>query len=57
MKSRKAGIADRLQPLPPTGKAFTLSMTAIGRRQHGVMVEEWLFRDNQAFMQQIGLTP
>ena len=43
--------------LPPTGKAFTLSMTTIGRWEHGVMVEEWLFWDNLAFMQQIGLAP
>jgi predicted ester cyclase len=43
------------QTLPPTSKAFTLSTTTIGRWEHGVMVEEWLFWDNQAFMQQIGL--
>lgn len=41
--------------LPPTGKAFTLSMTTIGRWEHGVMVEEWLLWDNRSFMQQIGL--
>lgn len=41
--------------LPPTGKAFTLPMTTISRWEQGVMVEEWLFWDNQAFMQQIGL--
>ena len=30
-------------------------MATIGRRQNGVMAEEWLFWDNQAFMKQIGL--
>jgi len=41
--------------LPPTGKAFTVPMTAIGRWEHGVMIEERLFWANQADMQQIGL--
>lgn len=51
------------QPMPigdgktiaPTNKAFKLPMTTIGRWENGVMVEEWLFWDNQAFMKQIGL--
>lgn len=48
-------------PLPdgttiaPTGKAFKLSMVTIGRWENGVMAEEWLFWDNQTFMNQIGL--
>lgn len=48
-------------PLPdgttiaPTGKAFTLPMATIGRWENGVMVEEWLFWDNQTYMSQIGL--
>lgn len=41
--------------IPPTGRAFKLSMVTIGRWQNGVMAEEWLFWDNQAFMRQIGL--
>lgn len=63
MKPRKARTAGGMRPmplgngrtLPPIGKAFTLSMTTIARWGHGVMVEEWLFWDNQAFLQQIGL--
>jgi hypothetical protein len=53
------------QPMPvgggktiaPTGKAFTLPMATIGHWKNGVMDEEWLFWDNQAFMKQIGLSP
>jgi hypothetical protein len=30
-------------------------MATIGRWENGVMVEEWLFWDNQTFMKQIGL--
>ncbi len=41
--------------IPPTGKAFKLSMATIGRWDNGVMAEEWLFWDNQTFMKQIGL--
>ncbi len=41
--------------IPPTGKSFRLSMATIGHWKNGVMVEEWLFWDNQAFMKQIGL--
>jgi len=32
-------------------------MTTIGQWAGGVMVEEWLFWDHHAFMQQIGLAP
>ncbi|HBG46275.1 MAG TPA: polyketide cyclase [Deltaproteobacteria bacterium] len=39
----------------PTGRHFKLPMATIGRWKDGVMVEEWLFWDNQAFMKQIGL--
>lgn len=39
----------------PTNKAFKLNMVTIGRWENGVMVEEWLFWDNQTFMKQIGL--
>lgn len=43
------------QTIQPTGKSFRLSMATIGRWRDGVMVEEWLFWDNKAFMKQIGL--
>lgn len=42
-------------PIAPTGKPFKIDMVTIGRWKNGVMVEEWLMWDNQAFMQQIGL--
>ncbi len=41
--------------IEPTGKPFRLPMATIGRWKDGVMVEEWLFWDNQAFMRQVGL--
>jgi predicted ester cyclase len=43
--------------IPPTGKSFKLPMVTIGHWKNGVMDEEWLFWDNQAFMKQIGLAP
>ncbi len=43
--------------IKPTGKTFKLPMATIGRWENGVMTEEWLFWDNQAFMKQIGLAP
>ena len=49
-------------PLPdgtsiaPTGKAFKIPMATIGRWAKGVMVEEFLFWDNQTYAQQIGLS-
>ena len=51
------------QPMPtadgkfiaPTNQPFKLDMATVGRWENGVMVEEWLFWDNQAFMKQIGL--
>jgi SnoaL-like polyketide cyclase len=43
------------QTIAPTGKAFKLEMTTIGRWKDGVMVEEYLFWDNQTFMKQVGL--
>lgn len=45
------------QVIQPTGRAFRLDMATIGRWENGVMVEEWLYWDNQSFMQQIGLAP
>ena len=41
--------------IPPTGKPFKLLIATIGHWENGVMDEEWLFWDNQAFMKQIGL--
>jgi hypothetical protein len=41
--------------IPPTGKSFRIMMATIGSWKDGVMVEEWLFWDNQTFMRQIGL--
>lgn len=41
--------------IPPTSKQFKLSMVTIGHWKDGVMDEEWLVWDNQAFMKQIGL--
>lgn len=42
--------------IPPTGKAFKLNMATFGRwNDQGVMVEEYLFWDNQEFMRQLGL--
>jgi len=51
------------QPMPiaggktiaPTRKPFKLDMVTIGRWENGLMKEEWLMWDNQAFMKQIGL--
>ena len=39
----------------PTKKAFKLTMNTVGHWRGGVMDEEYLFWDNQAYMQQIGL--
>jgi SnoaL-like polyketide cyclase len=44
------------KPLSPTGKAFKLTMNTVGRwNAQGTMDEEYLFWDNQTYMQQIGL--
>ena len=51
------------QPMPkgdgtfiqPTGKAFKLPMCTIGRWENGVMVEEFLYWDNQTYYKQLGL--
>ena len=39
----------------PTGKHFALSMATIGHWKGSTMDHEWLFWDNQDFMNQIGL--
>ena len=41
--------------IPPTGKAFKLTMCTVGHWKGGVMDEEYLFWDNQSYMKQIGL--
>jgi hypothetical protein len=41
--------------IPPTNKAFKLEMVTISHWKDGVMDEEWLMWDNQAFMKQIGV--
>ncbi|OLB31742.1 MAG: polyketide cyclase [Acidobacteria bacterium 13_2_20CM_58_27] len=41
--------------IPPTGKHFALSMVTIGHWKGSTMDHEWLFWDNQDFMNQIGL--
>jgi hypothetical protein len=44
------------KPIPPTGKAFKISMATIGRwNAQGTMDEEYLFWDNATYMSQIGL--
>ncbi|MBW8823787.1 MAG: ester cyclase [Xanthomonadales bacterium] len=52
--SRPMPIGDG-KTIPPTNKHFSLPMTTIGRWENGLMEEEWLFWDNQAFMKQVGL--
>ncbi|HJS43836.1 MAG TPA: ester cyclase [Gemmatimonadales bacterium] len=55
------GTFTRPMPTPdgrtiaPTGKSFRLPMATIGHWTGNVMDHEWLFWDNQAYMQQIGL--
>ena len=41
--------------IPPTGKSFKLPMCTIGIWKDGVMIEEYLFWDNQTYMKQIGV--
>lgn len=44
--------------IPPTGKAFKITMVTIGHwTADGVMDREYLSWDNLTFMKQIGLTP
>ena len=42
-------------PIAPTGKAFRLVISTVGRWKDGVMVEEYLFWDTQSFLKQVGL--
>ena len=48
-----AGIGQLIQP---TGKSFVLQMCTVGIWKDGVMEEEYLFWDNHAYMEQIGIT-
>jgi predicted ester cyclase len=41
--------------IAPTGKRFAIGMVTIGHWKNGKMDHEWLFWDNQDFMNQIGL--
>ena len=41
--------------IPPTGKRFAIGMATIGHWKGATMDHEWLFLDNQDFMNQIGL--
>ena len=41
--------------IQPTGKTFSLPMCTVGIWKNGVMIEEYLFWDNQTYMSQIGL--
>ena len=44
------------KPIPPTGKAFRISMNTVGKwNAQGTMDEEYLFWDNATYMRQIGL--
>lgn len=45
------------QFIPPTGKAFNLTMATVGHWNGETMDEEFLFWDNATFMKQIGLAP
>jgi hypothetical protein len=42
--------------IPPTGKAFKLPMATVGHwSADGTMSEEYLFWDNQSYLQQLGI--
>ena len=41
--------------IQPTGRSFSLPMCTVGIWKDGVMIEEYLFWDNQSYMNQIGL--
>jgi hypothetical protein len=41
--------------IQPTGKSFILPMCTVGIWKNGVMIEEYLFWDNQTYMNQLGL--
>jgi hypothetical protein len=41
--------------IAPTGKRFAIGMVTVGHWKGATMDHEWLFWDNQDFMNQIGL--
>ena len=41
--------------IQPTGKSFSLPMCTVGIWKNGIMIEEYLFWDNQTYMNQLGL--
>jgi len=41
--------------IQPTGKTFSLPMCTVGIWKDGVMIEEYLFWDNQTYMNQLGI--
>jgi len=41
--------------IAPTGKHFAIGMVTIGHWKGATMDHEWLYWDNQDFMNQIGL--
>jgi len=41
--------------IQPTNKTFSIPMCTVGIWTNGVMIEEYLYWDNQAYMNQIGL--
>ena len=41
--------------IPPTGKSFRVPMVTVAHWKGGTMDHEWLYWDNLAFMQQVGL--
>lgn len=42
-------------PVAPTGKSFALPMATVSHWTKGVMDEEYLFWDNQAYLAQLGI--
>lgn len=53
--SQPMKLADGTE-IAPTGKTFRIRMSTVGHwGPEGTMTEEYLFWDNQSFMQQIGL--
>jgi SnoaL-like polyketide cyclase len=43
--------------VPPTNKAFKVTMCTVGHWKNGVMDEEYLFWDNLTYLRQIGIMP
>lgn len=41
--------------IQPTGRSFRLPMSTVSRWRDGVMVEEYLFWDNQTYLTQLGI--